>query len=169
MHLLAVVDVGGKMLAFINLISLDRDEITGDLMRRRGNTPSGIMDYLFFELLQHAKERGYGKVSLGLAPMTGFQEGERATVEERAIHFFVQKLDFLFSFRGRDRTFFLTSLLIELIDAETSQMKSWWWITESVFASSVRKSPEQGDGERPHWCGLSPATQRSYSGQFGEP
>jgi phosphatidylglycerol lysyltransferase len=97
---LAVVDVDGNMLAFINLISVDKDEITGDLMRRRGNAPNGIMDYLFFELLQHAKERGYRKVNLGLAPMTGFQEGERATVEERVIHSSLQKLDFLFSFRG---------------------------------------------------------------------
>ena len=100
---LAAVDVGGKMLAFINLISVDGDEITGDLMRRRANAPNGIMDYLLFELLLHAKERGYGKVSLGLAPMTGFQEGERATVEERVIHAFLQKLDFLFSFRGLHR------------------------------------------------------------------
>jgi hypothetical protein len=99
----AAMDVGGKMLAFVNLLSVDRDEITGDLMRRRANAPNGIMDYLLFELLQHAKARGYGKVSLGLAPMTGFQKGERATAEERVIHALLQKLDFLFSFRGLHR------------------------------------------------------------------
>ncbi len=33
-------------------------------------------------------------------PMTGFQECEEATTEERAIHGLFQKLDFLFSFRG---------------------------------------------------------------------
>lgn len=97
---LAAVDVDGKMLAFINLISVDRDEITGDLMRRRSDAPNGIMDYLFFRLLQHASERGYRKVSLGLAPMTGFREDEHATVEERVIHALLQKLGFLFSFRG---------------------------------------------------------------------
>jgi phosphatidylglycerol lysyltransferase len=32
--------------------------------------------------------------------MTGFHEGERATVEDRVIHSSLQKLDFLFSFRG---------------------------------------------------------------------
>jgi len=100
---LAAVDVGGKMLAFINLISVNKDEITGDLMRRRANAPNGIMDYLFFELLQHAKEQGYGKVSLGLAPMAGFQERERATIEEHVIHSLVEKLDFLFRFRGLHR------------------------------------------------------------------
>ena len=98
--LLAAVNVSGKMLAFINLIFVDKDELSGDLMRRRPNAPNGIMDYLFFKLLQYAKEREYRKVSLGLAPMTGFQEEEHATVEERVIHALLQKLDFLFSFRG---------------------------------------------------------------------
>jgi phosphatidylglycerol lysyltransferase len=58
------------------------------------------MDYLFIKLFQYAKERGYARVSLGMAPMTGFQEREEATTEERAIHRLFQKLDFLFSFRG---------------------------------------------------------------------
>ena len=97
---LAVVDTAGSMLAFINLISVNRNEITGDLMRRRTDVPNGIMDYLFIKLFQYARERGYARVSLGMAPMTGFQEHEQATVVERAIHGLFQKLDFLFSFRG---------------------------------------------------------------------
>jgi phosphatidylglycerol lysyltransferase len=35
-----------------------------------------------------------------MAPMTGFQKCEDASMEERAIHGLFQKLDFLFSFRG---------------------------------------------------------------------
>jgi phosphatidylglycerol lysyltransferase len=35
-----------------------------------------------------------------MAPMTGFQEYEEATAEERAIHWLFQKFNFLFSFRG---------------------------------------------------------------------
>jgi phosphatidylglycerol lysyltransferase len=97
---LVVMDSGGAVLAFINLISVDRTEVTGDLMRRRSDAPNGIMDYLFIKLFQYAKERGYARVSLGMAPMTGFQEREEATTEERAIHRLFQKLDFLFSFRG---------------------------------------------------------------------
>jgi phosphatidylglycerol lysyltransferase len=97
---LVVVDACGTVLAFINLISVDGRELTGDLMRRRADAPNGIMDYLFIKLFQHAKERGYARVSLGMAPMTGFNEREEATTEERAIHCLFQKLDFLFSFRG---------------------------------------------------------------------
>jgi phosphatidylglycerol lysyltransferase len=97
---LAVVDTTGTVLAFINLISINRSEITGDLMRRRTDVPNGVMDYLFIKLILYARERGYARVSLGMAPMTGFQEHEEATVEERAIHGLFQKLNFLFSFRG---------------------------------------------------------------------
>ena len=69
-------------------------------MRRRADAPNGIMDYLFVKLFQYARERGYTRVSLGMAPMTGFQEREEVTLEERAIHGMFQKLNFVFSFRG---------------------------------------------------------------------
>jgi len=97
---LVVLDSAGTVLAFINLIFVDRSEITGDLMRRRTDAPNGIMDYLFIKLFLYARERGYARVSLGMAPMTGFDEREEATAEERAIHGLFQRLDFLFSFRG---------------------------------------------------------------------
>jgi phosphatidylglycerol lysyltransferase len=97
---LVVLDSAGTLLAFINLISVNRSEITGDLMRRRTDAPNGTMDYLFIKLFLYARERGYARVSLGMAPMTGFEEREEATPEERAIHGLFQKLDFLFSFRG---------------------------------------------------------------------
>jgi phosphatidylglycerol lysyltransferase len=35
-----------------------------------------------------------------MAPMSGFQEHEEASPEERAIHAFFQHLNFLFSFKG---------------------------------------------------------------------
>jgi phosphatidylglycerol lysyltransferase len=97
---LAVVNSGGTVLAFINLISVNKSEITGDLMRRRTDAPNGTMDYLFIKLFLYAHERGYARVSLGIAPMAGFQKCEDASMEERAIHGLFQKLDFLFSFRG---------------------------------------------------------------------
>jgi phosphatidylglycerol lysyltransferase len=97
---LVVLDSQRTVLAFINLISVDRSELTGDLMRRRSDALNGIMDYLFIKLFLYARERGYARVSLGMAPMTGFGEREQATAEERAIHGLFQQLDFLFSFRG---------------------------------------------------------------------
>jgi phosphatidylglycerol lysyltransferase len=98
--ILAAMDRAGSVLAFINLISVDNREITGDLMRRRTDAPNGIMDYLFVKLFLYAREKGYRRVSLGMAPMTGFREGEEGTTQERAINLLFKQLDFLFSFRG---------------------------------------------------------------------
>ena len=97
---LAVIDRNGRFLAFINLISANPSEIAGDLMRRGTEVPNGITDYLLLKLIQYASDRGYSRVDLGLAPMTGFKVGERATVEERVINGVLQKFNFLFRFRG---------------------------------------------------------------------
>jgi phosphatidylglycerol lysyltransferase len=69
-------------------------------MRRRSDAPNGIMDYLFINLFISMKEQGYQTFDLGMAPMSGFQLGEEPTLEERAIHYFFQHLNFLFSFKG---------------------------------------------------------------------
>jgi phosphatidylglycerol lysyltransferase len=91
----------GRFLAFVNLIpSFRRGEATADLMRRRPDAPNGIMDYLFVKLLLDVQARGFDRFNLGMAPMAGFQEKEEASREERAVHFFFQHLNFLFSFRG---------------------------------------------------------------------
>jgi phosphatidylglycerol lysyltransferase len=97
---LAAIDRNGKVLAFINLISTNPSEIAGDLMRRGIDVPNGITDYLLLNLIQYASEKGYNRVGLGLAPMTGFNVGEHASLEERVINSLVQKFNFLFRFRG---------------------------------------------------------------------
>jgi phosphatidylglycerol lysyltransferase len=98
---IAALDKDETILAFVNLIAMwSLKELTIDLMRRRREAPNGIMDYLFVKLLLYAKEHGYERFNLGMAPMAGFQEHEEATKEERAIHSFFQQLNFLFSYRG---------------------------------------------------------------------
>jgi phosphatidylglycerol lysyltransferase len=97
----AVRDTTGKFLAFANVIpSFRKGEATIDLMRHRLEAPNGSMDYLFAELFLCLKERGYQRFNLGMAPMAGFQEHEQASIEERAIHYFMKQLGFLFSFSG---------------------------------------------------------------------
>lgn len=94
------VDKDGQLLAFLNVISTGHTEVTCDLMRRRADSPNGVMEYLFVKLFLIAQQQGYERFNLGMAPMAGFNEREDATVEERAIHSFFQQLNFLFSFRG---------------------------------------------------------------------
>lgn len=97
----AATDGYGNLLSFVNIIPSYRPgEATIDLMRRRLVVPNGIMDYLLLKLFAYNKEKGFERFSLGMAPMSGFREQEEASVEEKAIHYFVQHLNFIFSFTG---------------------------------------------------------------------
>jgi phosphatidylglycerol lysyltransferase len=58
------------------------------------------MDYLLVKTLELAREQGYERFNLGMAPMSGFQEHEDASPQERAVHSFFQQLHFLFHYRG---------------------------------------------------------------------
>jgi phosphatidylglycerol lysyltransferase len=95
------VDRTEKILAFMNSIpSFCKGEATIDLMRHLPDAPPGIMDYLFIKLFFAKKEEGFLRFSLGMAPMAGFREHEEASAEERAVHYFMQQLNFLFSYQG---------------------------------------------------------------------
>jgi phosphatidylglycerol lysyltransferase len=98
---IAAVDKDERILAFVNEIpSFRKGEATLDLMRRRPEAPNGIMDYLFVRGALLYRERGFERFSLGMAPMSGFQEKEEASPQERAVHTFFQQLNFLFSYKG---------------------------------------------------------------------
>jgi phosphatidylglycerol lysyltransferase len=97
----AAADPTGRILAFMNSIpSYCKGEATIDLMRYMPEAPPGIMDFLFIKLLFAKKAEGYLRFSLGMAPMAGFREHEVASAEERAVHYFMQQLNFLFSYQG---------------------------------------------------------------------
>lgn len=97
----AALDPAGRVLAFMNIIrSYAPGETTIDLMRYHRDAPKGIMDTLFVKLFDLQKRRGFKRFSLGLAPLSGFLESEEAGAPERAVEFFLQRLDFIFSYEG---------------------------------------------------------------------
>jgi phosphatidylglycerol lysyltransferase len=97
----AAADKKGKIMAFMNSIpSFCKGEATIDLMRHLPDAPPGIMDFLFTKLFFAKKEEGFRRFSLGMAPMAGFSEHEEASAEERAVHYFMHQLNFLFSYQG---------------------------------------------------------------------
>jgi phosphatidylglycerol lysyltransferase len=101
--LFVVAGKNEQILAFVNLVpSFRKGESTSDLMRHRTDVPNGVMDYLFVSLFAQERERGFERFNLRMAPMSGLEEKERETAspEERAVHFFFQYLNFLFSYRG---------------------------------------------------------------------
>lgn len=100
--LLVARDAQGCMVAFVNIIpSYAPGQATADLMRRRREAPNGIMDYLFIKLFEYNKAQGFDSFSLGLAPLSGYEEiGEEATLEEKMLRSLSQHFDFLFGFSG---------------------------------------------------------------------
>ena len=99
--IVAATSADGVIHAFVNIIpSYRKGETTIDMMRRRGDAPNGVMDFLLAKLMFLSRDRGFERFSLGLAPMSGFHEKEGASPEERAIHFFFKHLTFIFSFAG---------------------------------------------------------------------
>jgi phosphatidylglycerol lysyltransferase len=99
--LFLVRDAAGRAEAFVNIVpSYYPGETTIDLMRHRRDAPDGVMDVLFIRLFAHQKDAGFSRFNLGMAPMSGFGEAEEASLEERAIHDFLRRQDFLFSYSG---------------------------------------------------------------------
>ena len=94
-------DRAGRLVAFLNEIPGIRAGVaTVDLMRHRRETPNGLMDYVFGELLLRLREEGYRWFSLGLAPLAGVGDRPGAGLHERAVHQVYEHLTAVFSFKG---------------------------------------------------------------------
>ena len=98
---LVATSPAGGVQAFVTIIpSYRKGETTIDMMRRRRDAPNGLMDFLLVKQMLLSRDRGFERFSLGLAPMSGLSDKKDASAEERAIHFFFQHLNVIFSFTG---------------------------------------------------------------------
>ncbi|MFI3156041.1 MAG: bifunctional lysylphosphatidylglycerol flippase/synthetase MprF [Methylococcaceae bacterium] len=69
-----IKDPSGQIMAFANLWqTASRQELCIDLMRYDPNSPKGIMDFLFAELMLWGKAENYQWFSLGMAPLAGLE------------------------------------------------------------------------------------------------
>ncbi|MCK9608259.1 MAG: bifunctional lysylphosphatidylglycerol flippase/synthetase MprF [Methylomonas sp.] len=69
-----VKDPAGRIKAFANLWqTAGRQELSMDLMRYDPDSPKGIMDFLFAELMLWGKAESYQWFSLGMAPLAGLE------------------------------------------------------------------------------------------------
>ena len=68
-----VLAPSGTLVAFANIwATADKIELSIDLMRHVADTPGGVMDYLFTEIMTWGKAQGYRYFNLGMAPLSGF-------------------------------------------------------------------------------------------------
>jgi len=79
----AVVRKDDRIVAFANLWEGAGEELSVDLMRHLADAPSGVMDYMFVNLILWAQERGYAWFNLGMAPLSGLENRSLGTLWNR--------------------------------------------------------------------------------------
>ncbi len=98
---IAVVEREQEVIAFANLWeSAKRQEASVDLMRHNPEAPSQTMDFLFVELLEREREAGFREFNLGLAPLSGMEEGELAPLYHRLAGLLFRHGENFYSFQG---------------------------------------------------------------------
>lgn len=97
----AVVQVGGRIVAFANILATpNREEMSVDLMRHALDVPYGVMDFLFLRLIQHAQVEGYRWFTLGVAPLSGIDGRKLAPAWARSAAFLFRHGEMLYGFKG---------------------------------------------------------------------
>lgn len=72
---ISVVRKDGRIVAFSNILaSKGGAHLAVDLMRYLPEEASGLMEYMFFSLIEHYKAKGALEFSLGTAPLSGLSE-----------------------------------------------------------------------------------------------
>ena len=97
----AVVRIDGRIVAFANILATaNHEEMSVDLMRHVATLPYGVMDFLFIRLMAHAREQGYRRFTLGIAPLAGIDGRKLAPVWARGAAFLFRHGEMLYGFGG---------------------------------------------------------------------
>ena len=98
---MALVWQGEELVAFSNLFLTDsKEEASLDLMRHLPDGTSGIMDFMFIELMTWAKQEGYRWFNLGMAPLSGLQNRRSAPLWSRLGAMLFGRGERFYNFRG---------------------------------------------------------------------
>lgn len=97
----AVARLDGEIVAFANLwLGAGKQEIAIDLMRFSSAAPRAVMDYLFVSTMLWAKEAGYQRFDLGMAPLAGLEAHRLAPAMTRIGAFLFEHANAVYGFEG---------------------------------------------------------------------
>jgi phosphatidylglycerol lysyltransferase len=97
----AVVKQGESIIAFANVWVNDcKDELSIDLMRYEPDSVSGVMEYLFIQLMLWGKQEGYQWFSLGMAPLSGIESRKLSPLWNRFSSLMFKHGDRFYHFEG---------------------------------------------------------------------
>ncbi|MBE0604109.1 MAG: bifunctional lysylphosphatidylglycerol flippase/synthetase MprF, partial [Deltaproteobacteria bacterium] len=98
---LALVRLDGRIVAFTNLLQGGgKEELSSDLMRYLPVAPSGVMDFLFAELMSWGRAEGYRFFNLGMAPLSGLPQHALAPLWGRAGSLLFRHGEHFYNFQG---------------------------------------------------------------------
>lgn len=98
---IAVVRQHGVVVAFSSLwCSGEHEELGPDLMRYGAGAPSGVMEYLFLQLILWGQREGYRWLNIGMAPLSGLESRPLAPLWHRLGAFAYRRGEQLYNFRG---------------------------------------------------------------------
>lgn len=89
-----------EIIAFTSLITQDSAHTGIDLMRVKKDVPNATMDFIFLQLLNYCKEKGFLRFSLGVAPLAEVGASPLSHKTERIAHFVYHHGQRLYSFEG---------------------------------------------------------------------
>ncbi len=97
----ALVHRQGRTIAFSNVTGgVGKQELSGELMRYLPGVPSGVMDFLFIQLMLWGKQNGYEWFNLGMSPLSGIDDWRLAPLWNRFALLLYHHGDRFYGFQG---------------------------------------------------------------------
>ena len=97
----AVIERQGRIEAFANVwCGAGNHELSVDLMRHRTGAPNGMMEALFVHLMLWGQQQRFEWFSLGMAPLSGFEQSPVAPLWNRLGAFLYKHGESLYNFQG---------------------------------------------------------------------
>jgi phosphatidylglycerol lysyltransferase len=101
-EIFTITDGGGEVVCFASVINYPESSTALlDLMRRKAEAPSGVMDFLIYSLEKYYKEKGYKHFDLSLAPLSGIPR--ESSIPEKTLKFVYNNIKQIYSFTGLRR------------------------------------------------------------------
>ncbi|WOE80858.1 bifunctional lysylphosphatidylglycerol flippase/synthetase MprF [Pseudomonas protegens] len=101
---IAIIRFEGRPVAFANLLeTYSHDLASLDLMRAHPDAPKLTMEFMMVGLIQHYKNHGYARFSLGMVPLSGLQPRRGAPLTQRLGSMVFRRGEQLYNFQGLRR------------------------------------------------------------------
>jgi phosphatidylglycerol lysyltransferase len=97
---LAVLERHGRIEAFANVWASGGQELSVDLTRYRASAPVCAMEGLFVHLLRWGQQHGYGRFSLGVAPLSGLEPSTLSPPWTPVVRYLYEHGEAFYNFQG---------------------------------------------------------------------